>query len=117
MAAVLRPEEKISGPYQVPLSRVNKRSRVGAVAHAANSAGWDVFVYECLNYTGDTLMKNGKLKNGKEETYTWVVAKVEREKWYVIKYSEFICWINKIGCTYDELRRFITGPESERDFL
>ena len=113
----LRPEERISGPYQIPLSQINKRSRVGSIAHAANAAGWDAYVYECVNYTGDVVMKNGKRKEGKQEAYTWVIAKIYREKWYVIKYSDLVCWINGVGCTYDELKRVITGPESERDFL
>lgn len=115
---VLRPEERVKGPYQIPLSQINKRSRVGSVAHSAAQAGWDVYVYECINYSGDTLMKSGKIKRGKDEPYTWVVAKTRRDNcYYVIKYSELVCWINKVGCTYDELKRFIAGQESERDFL
>jgi hypothetical protein len=118
MEEELRQEARISGPYQIPLSRINKRSRVGSIAHVAAQAGWDVYVYECINYTGDTLQKNGNIKRGKEEPYTWVVAKTKRDDcYYVIKYSELLCWINKVGCTYDELRRFISGPESERNFL
>jgi len=113
----LRLEERIKGPYQIPLSQINKRSRVGSIAHSAAQAGWEAFVYECINYTGDTLMKSGGVKRGKEEAYTWVVAKIKRDKWYVLKYSDLICWVNKVGYTYDELRRFITGPEPERDFL
>jgi hypothetical protein len=117
-ANAMRLQERVKGPYQVPLSQINKRSRVGSVAHAAADAGWDAYVYECINYTGDTLMKNGKIKRGKEEAYTWVVAKTKRDDcYYVIKYSELLCWINKVGCTYDELRRFITGQQSGRDFL
>jgi hypothetical protein len=117
MEEELRQEERISGPYQIPLSRINKRSRVGSIAHAAADAGWDVYVYECINYSGDTLMKNRNIKRGKEEAYTWVVAKIQRDKWYVLKYSEIVCWINKIGFSYEQLRQFITRPESERDFL
>ena len=117
MADSLRPEARIRGPYQVPLSQVNKRSRVGSVAHYASQQGWDVYVYECINYTGDTLQKNGNIKRGKEEPYTWVVAKIKRDKWYVLKFGEFVCWINKIGFSYEQLRQFIAGPESERDFL
>lgn len=113
----LRPERRIKGPYQIPLSQVNKRSRIGSVAHAAAQAGWDAYIYECVNYTGDTLMKSGGIKKGKEETYTWVVAKIKRDKWYVLKYSDLVCWVNKVGYSYDELRRFIAGPEPERDFL
>jgi hypothetical protein len=114
----LRPEERIKGPYQIPLSQVNKRSRVGAIAHAAAQAGWDAYVYECINYTGDTLMKSGGVKRGKEEAYTWTVAKTRRDGiYYVIKYSDLVCWINKVGCSYDELRQFIAGQQSERDFL
>lgn len=117
-ADAIRPEERIKGPYQIPLSQINKRSRIGSVAHHASQQGWDVYVYECINYTGDTVMKNGKIKRGKEEPYTWVVGKTRRDGiYYVIKYSDLVCWINKVGCTYDELKRFITGQEPGRDFL
>lgn len=114
----LRAEERIKGPYQVPLSQINKRSRVGSIAHAAAQAGWDAYVYECINYTGDTLMKSGGVKRGKEETYTWTVGKINVDgKWYVFKYSDLVCWVNKVGYSYDELKRFISGQQSERDFL
>lgn len=116
-ADAIRPEERISGPYQIPLSKVNKRSSLGRLAHEAAENGWDVYVYECINYSGDTVMKNGKIKLGKEEPYTWVVGKILRDKWYVFKYSQYASWVNKVGFSYDELRAFISRPESERDFL
>ena len=117
-ANAIRPEERIKGPYQIPLSQINKRSRIGSIAHLAAQHGWDVYVYECINYSGDIVMKSGGIKRGKEEPYTWVVGKTRRDDcYYVIKYSELVCWINKVGCTYDELKRFIAGQEPERDFL
>ena len=116
-ADAIRPEERIKGPYRIPLSQINKRSRVGSVAHYASQNGWDVYIYECINYSGDTVLKNGKVKRGKEEPYTWVVAKIERDKWYVLKYSDLVCWVNKVGFTYEQLRQFITGQEPERNFL
>jgi len=73
---------------------------------------------DILKYGKLSIRTGGGVKRGKEETYTWVVAKTRRDGiYYVIKYSDIVCWINKVGCSYDELRRFITGQQSERDFL
>jgi hypothetical protein len=118
MAQELRGEERISGPYQIPTSRINKRSRIGSVAHYAHDYGWDVYVYECVNYTGDSLQKNGKVKTGKEETYTWVVGKKQiNGKWYVFKFSEFINKINGYWVDYADIKRIITGEIDAENLL
>lgn len=114
----LRLEERISGPYQKPLSSVNKRSRVGSIAHFAHDYGWDVYIYECVNYTGDTQLKSGGIKKGKEETYTWTVGrKLYGEKWYVYKYSELVCKLNGYFVEYEQLREFISGARRAEDIL
>lgn len=113
----LREEKRIKGPYRIPLSQINRRSRVGSIAHLANENGWDSYVYECVNFTGDTLMKSGGIKRGKEEAYTWTVGKINVDgKWYVYKYSDLVCWVNKVGYSYDELKQFITGNGSANLF-
>ena len=113
----LREEKRIKGPYRIPLSQINRRSRVGSIAHLANDNGWDAYVYECVNFTGDTLMKSGGIKKGKEETYTWTVARINIDgKWFVCKYSDLVCWVNKVGYSYDELKRFITSHGSANLF-
>jgi len=107
---MIREQERIKGPYQLPLSSVNKRSRIGSTAHYAHDYGWDVYIYECINYTGDAVQKNGNVKAGKVEPYTWVVGKKQiNNKWYVFKFSELINKVNGHWIDYADIKRIITG--------
>jgi hypothetical protein len=109
-------EHVTAGPYRVPLSQVSKRTRLGGFAHAAKEYGWDTYVYESKYYSGDTQLKNGNIRKGKEGTYTWLVAKIMIDnKWYVVKYSELANKINGRWFDIDTIRGFITrkiGPEN-----
>ena len=115
---MIREEERTKGPYQLTLSSINKRSRIGSTAHYARDYGWDVYVYECINYTGDIVQKNGKVKTGKEEAYTWVVGKkLINNKWYVFKLSELIHKVNGYWVDYADIKRIITGEIDAEDIL
>ena len=114
----MRGEERIKGPYQIPVSSINKRSRLGALAHAAKANEWEVYIYECVNYSGDILQKNGNVKQGKEETYTWTVGKKFIDgKWYVFKYSELINKVNGYWIDYPLIKDFVNGYIDAADIL
>lgn len=106
LKASLRPQEVTTPGHEVPVSDLSRRMAVGSMALRALDNGWTVKAGTAEYFTGDHLQANGKVREGKEGTHTWIQG-VKGDQMFTFSTGD--ARANGHRVTVDELKQIIEG--------